>query len=535
MDPADSKPPKGKKRKVTMLRSSQEHVIVGRPDGGRQRHNHHQQREEVFDASHWGHDDGDFQSRIERLRRCWVRDLTADGDVEGNPGWGSQDTPSVGTSYAGSVGRRPEGPKGEEKQKKKLCKQATAAAQLALGNQVKNAVALAQGSSDASAAIMKDKLVLDRLDDISQAGFKTLKLMIETNADKSQLLNTIHDIHSQRNAVSCDEKYDTFKLATPSEDDHHEEIKTTLEKSREIFFHEPVPVTPRRQRLLWVLFSLAILLIVLTPDGGISDLLARTTPMGIVYAIKHTGLATFLRSQAAYFSLCVAAVTIMYHLLFSEAVRKHVYHSTLTDSGESVDLRPDALSLGKLLHRRQYKATVEYRCLNASVLGTGLDYVSDFWIVRRLVGLPEKIKCACSAAVEVLHDLEWVLCTVPHIGLLAPAWSLLRGCFRMVGKWAETESLATWRLRAAKKTFVVSLELLAQLCTPHVLRRGAKPEWVTRRIQETAQGVHSIAINRFGAYEGEHIIQRTMEFAFAVWADMERDGEMLPFPTSPVA
>lgn len=523
--------PTGRKRKARDV-VSQHPFMYARRDGSRKRHNHRQHREEVFDATHWGVEETTFQERIERLRRCWVRDLTADGDVEGNPGWMQTPAPQDSKSYAqvADEERKVRAPRltGTERRAKRDFKHAKGAAYGELAAQISDLGDREAGARKASQELAKEVKLLHQLDSISLGVLKNLRAMIEAGAAKERLLAVIDDAAADRNAVGDSDLIKPPAKPAPPED-HHAVIEKALEKSREIHFSEVVPVTEWRKRGLWLLVSLVVLLLACVPGYSTSVLAGRA-------GVEEPALIkawSWTKWSVAYWTLIVALAMLVYKAVFEEEVRKHVYRSRLTDTGESVDLRPDALSLGKLLHKRQYKATVSYECRNTSRLTRALDCVSDYALVHRISGLPAKLGGLLASAGEFLGDVAWVL------GVTNPLYGLpFKGLQRALGvveSWCQSDRLATWRLADARKEFTVSLELLAQLTTPHVLRRGAKPEWITRRLQDAAQGVHSIAISRFGPYEGEHIMQRTMEFAYALWADMERDGEMLPFPTSPVA
>jgi hypothetical protein len=171
-----------------------------------------------------------------------------------------------------------------------------------------------------------------------------------------------------------------------------------------------------------------------------------------------------------------------------------------------IDLRPDAQSLGKLKHWNPKIGVVHYRARYVSRMGRRFD---------------EVLSTKNGAIIAAFFMRKFL-----YLDGLCHGWLMM---------FWRSDCAALFRGKPREKYFQVSRELASQILNPNVLRRGSTKEITTARIIEICKGTHSVNLSKYLPLDANYLIARTQEFAYAVWADMERDSEMIPFPTNPVA
>lgn len=173
---------------------------------------------------------------------------------------------------------------------------------------------------------------------------------------------------------------------------------------------------------------------------------------------------------------------------------------------ERVDLRPDAQSQGVLKHWFIKPLEIRYTCYHSSLMTRKMDE----FLASPLGSFVASYGCKAVAVFDHIVGQTFFA-----------SW---RGDY-----------IAMFRGQKRTKQFTISGELAAQILNPNVLIRGASETLTTARIREVCKGIHSVNLSRYMPVQGEYLIQRTAEFCFAVWKDQERESELIPFPTIPVA
>ena len=530
----------------------------GRP-GSRRRLDLQQYRAETFEAQQWGLDDGDFASRIARLKANRRKglperpspplDITRCGDVESNPG-PPRDPKEPRKSHGGNNAMMAS-----------LVSQAKDASDRAAG--------LEMALADRKAQMVEAVMIADHY----KAALRTLQIMIEGDAQLDRVAAFVNEIIKEEKEldVPTEIQFEASKRMTaekPKEEepkkekeekpDHHEVVKEELSKPRSAHHYTPAPESR------WRWNATLCGLITLVFYWVYFMWLAPSSDLNFDVNLYFVRVSVF--NPVAYFGNYVVHTTclmlmgsLVISLLGTTRKFKHLYETRLTNSDKCIDLRSDAMSLGKLLHDRIYTAVCTYTRTEVSVYDNVHDTLLSGWIgINTVDACANRLQKWADSASRVgdvstrmrmlpfaerlanpyTSSLEWFMLFGLHYVWVQYAWIALKPAARLLSlcaKIAHGEVVALHRMVPAVKHLIVSLELLAQLTTPDVLKRGAKPEWVTRRIQEKAQALHSVAIKRYGEYEGVYIFQNTMALAYAIWADMERESEMVPFPTTPVA
>lgn len=551
----------------------------GGAPGSRSRLDLSQRREERFFAQQWALDDGDFKSRIQRLiqqRKAGLvqaqphpRDLTVDGDVERNPGPPGEGKGKERDGSSGPSNKTHRKDKsGYEQADYRKSHSGMNGTISTLVDQAKDAMDKAASLESVIAGLRAQVAEAYLISDHYSTAFKALQVMVESDAQLDRVAEFVNqtvadektiDVPMEILAAVSKPKKEKLIKEEPKEEaapapDHHALIEKSLTPVRTAWFHTPTDASRWRRQTTLTLLMVAVIywlyLMCLAPGPDANyDFQLWFVTLSIYNPFSY--LARYV-VHSVFFAL---VTSLLISLMGTTRQHKHEYSTTLLCGDKVVDLRSDAMSLGKLLHDRIYTATCTYRRLEVSAYDCYYDS-----LLAGFIGDVD-IAAACSRKLtqwaaftedfkdHSLWDLPWILvpvlavsspvaclcmlffATLKTFWLLKPLTSFLTWCARL----SRGEVVALHRLKPAVKDMTVSLQLLSQLTTPNILKRGAKPEWVTRRIQETAQGCHSVAMDRFNEYGGHYVFQNTMNLAFAIWADMERESEMIPFPTSPVA
>ncbi len=509
-----------------------------------------------------------------KQRSQWVRDVTEEG-IEPNPGWSSS------TSYAAAVGtkapkegqvcyncgggghfarecpkpqqKRPKGkgapPAKASNPKKVLKSKAQAVAYKAVADQISDLQDQAVGASVATQDAVRDRELIEeelaRTRTVVDQMLAAAKQSLAKKPD-DELAQAIVDLvpagvpfpktreQAQKDSAAAEEAAKKEKDLDDLVDKEFAELqKAHSDMTRTVFkHHEHTGIVEMSATHFWVylLFALSSAYVSLwfADAMGIAPWWFRLTcpalslPLGfgVVLSVPVANmlayrwvwwLFVYLWVQGIVTWCCFHRVlrhryTVLEGFLTKEKLR--AYLKSVTDN------RPDSHSMGQLKHYYLKPAEVLYEAHYVTRCGKLLDALL---VNRTFLSLWQSIQ-RTNAALRSLAS-----CSDVTLGL----YDKLTGSVR--------PSPAYFRGKVRSVKFEVSLELASQLMNPGVLVRDARPEIVTTRLKELARGTHSVNINRYAPGKGDYIVQRTLEFAYSVWADQQRKSEAIPFPSLPVA